>query len=374
MTYFHPGRKDYNYMKQFILVGGKTSDTWGKDAFSRYVTHLDAGGQADDWMFDTFAFWHNQSPHGGSLYSDINIGTTRTGEGDFFAVPVPNPGNREDWLSVLDWYFAPNVFAHALDEVIDQAEQKLGKRDHKVNLVITIPYPGPLQTQFGEINGQNLNFTTKGQNLEKATRQRLAACVWFVDEVIRRFQRENFRHLNLLGFYWTFETVYRSWDMDDHWLLKELHRELGERDMKFFWIPFWSSYNVHLLDDYQNYYFDCAFLQPNYMFYQNITDVKEAAQAARQRNAGIEMEFYAARNEPAKVKKERLRRFERYLSGGVEFDYMKDSACAWFDGGRAIYRLYGNPDPVEGQIYDKIYRFTKGTYEPAGGTCIQEKR
>jgi len=347
-----------------ILIGGNTDQAWKKEDFSCYVTHLNPDGNPDDWMFDTFTFWHFKSPRGGFLYSDINIGTTMCGEGNFYAVPAPNPGNREDWLAIMEWYFEPNIFAHALDTAIAEAESKLGKRKHKVNLVITIPYPGPLQTQFGEVGGQKLNFSTKGQNLDQATRQRLAACVWFVDEIINRFNRQKYSNLNLLGFYWTFETVYRSWDIDDHWLLKELHKELQKRNMKFFWIPFWSSYNVHLLDDYQNYYFDCAFLQPNYMFYRNITDVDKAAHAARQRGAGIEMELYASLDEPIDVKDERLKRFDRYLEGGIEFGYMTESACAWFDGGRAIYSLYKHHDPVEREYYDKIYRFINRTFYP----------
>lgn len=363
MAYFKPDRKDFNHMRHLILVGGNTDEAWTKEDFAHYVTHLDRDGQPDDWMFDTFAFWHFKSPKGGFLYSDINIGTTRVGEGNFYAVPAPNPGTKEDWLSIIDWYFEPNIFAHALDMAIEEAEQKLGKREHKVNLVITIPYPGPLQTQFGEIDGQKLNFSTTGQNLDMATRQRLKACIWFVDEIIRRFNEKKYRNINLLGFYWTFETVYRSWDIDDHWLLKELYNELQKRDMKFFWIPFWSSYNVHLLEDYQNYYFDCAFLQPNYMFYKSITDVDQAAKAAERCNAGIEMEFYASLNEPIQVKDERLKRFRRYLEGGIEFGYMTESACAWFDGGKAIFKLYHHVDPEERGYYDDIYEFVSGTYK-----------
>lgn len=266
-------------------------------------------------------------------------------------------------MAIIDRYFEQDIFAHALDEAIEDAQHVLGKREHKVNLVITIPYPGPLQTKFGKIDGQNLNFSVMGQNRDQATRQRLTACIWFMDEIIKRFKLENYKNLNLLGFYWTFETVYKSWDVDDHWLLKELHKEMQNRGKKFFWIPFWSSYNVHLLDDYQNYYFDCAFLQPNYMFYKSITDVKDAAHAAKRRNAGVEMEFYATLDEPIGITDERLQRFDRYLSGGVEYGYMKESACAWFDGGKAIYKLYDHENPVERQYYDKIYRFIKGTYQ-----------
>lgn len=363
MPYFAPGNPDFNYLRHMVLVGGNMTHEWRKEDFMHYVTHLSSNGQPDDWMFDTFTLWHFKSPRGGFLYSDINIGSSMNGEGDFYAVPAPDPGTRDDWEAVLNWYFEEGIFIQALDSAIEEAVQLLdGPPEYKRNLVVTIPYPGPLQTQFGKIDGKKLNFSIAGQNLDKATRDRLRACQWFIDEVSARFAAGNYKHLNLLGFYWTFESVHKSWDVDDHWLLKELHKYVREKNQCLFWIPFYSSYNVHLLDDYQKYYFDGAFLQPNYMFYRDIQDVNEAADAARDRGAGIEMEFYTTLDEPIGVQKERLQRFDRYLAGGIEFGYMTESACAWFDGGKAIYQLYYHEDPRERAYYDKIYQFIRGTY------------
>lgn len=359
MAYFQPGKPDFNYMSHLILVGGNRLDPWTQKEFHPYVAHLNEHGKPDDWMFDTFIFWHYKSPKGGFLYADVNIGTTMSGEGDFYAVPAPNPGTKEDWEAILDWYFEPGLFVEALDQAIAETATLLGAPDFRRNLVVTIPYPGPLQTQFGVLNGKRLNFSTTGQNLDRATRDRLQATQWFVDETLRRFENASPAYLHLLGFYWTFETVHKSWDVDDHWLLKELRRYINAKDKKLLWIPFYSSYNIHLLDDYRSYYFDAAFLQPNYMFYKHIEDVKDAALAARQRNAGIEMEYYSTLDEPIQVQNERLRRFDRYLEGGIVFGYMKESAIAWFDGGKGIYHLYHHPNPAERAYYDKIYRFIK---------------
>ena len=184
-----------------------------------------------------------------------------------------------------------------------------------------------------------------------------------VDEIARRWNSTQWHHLHLLGVYWMFETVHRGWDVDDHWLLKELHRHVATQGLKLLWIPFWSSYNVHLLDDYQRYYFDLAFLQPNYMFYKNGASVQVAAEAAQRRNAGIELEYYLELDEPIAIENERQARFREYLNGGVEFGYMRDSVCAHFQGVGSLARMHHHADPREREFYEDIYRFVQGTYQ-----------
>jgi len=185
-----------------------------------------------------------------------------------------------------------------------------------------------------------------------------------VDEIAGRWNSSRWPHLNLLGVYWMFETVHRGWDVDDHWLLKELHSHITREGLKFLWIPFWSSYNVHLLDDYQRYYFDLAFIQPNYMFYKHGKSLREAAEAARMREAGIELEYYLDLDEPISIQNERHARFREYLNRGVEFGFMRESACAHFQGVGSLARMHHHADPREREFYEDIYRFVKGTYRP----------
>jgi hypothetical protein len=183
-----------------------------------------------------------------------------------------------------------------------------------------------------------------------------------VDEILRRWKGEAWNHVHLLGVYWMFETVYRGWDVDDHWLLKELRPRIRRRGLKFLWIPYWSSYNVHLLDDYRAHYFDLAFLQPNYMFYREGRSVQAAAEAARKRCAGIEMEYYQELDEPIAVGSERHSRFREYLDGGVTYGYMTESACAYFLGMGSLSRMHSHADPQEREFYRDITAFVHGRY------------
>jgi hypothetical protein len=150
--------------------------------------------------------------------------------------------------------------------------------------------------------------------------------------------------------------------VDDHWLLKSLRPRVNAAGLKFVWIPFWSTYNVHLLDDYRAYYFDLAFLQPNYMFYKEGKSLEAAATAARQRGAGIEMEYYLTLDEPIGVSGERHSRFRDYLNGGVTLGYMREAACAHFQGVGALEAMRVHADPQEREFYEDIYHFVKGDY------------
>lgn len=366
MGYFPQNAEGFNGMRHVMLTGGSRSQPLTERELIYQLAHLNSSDEPDDWFFDTLQIGIRPSS-GNSIGADWNRGTTMSGEGDFYAIPCPNPSTKADWDEILETLFQPGIFLDAMDKTIERLKSKLPARQYKHNVIISMPYPGINQARFGRLepNGKILNFSVLGQNLMRATLDRLEAAEWFVDEAIRRFEAAAYKNIHLLGFYWVFETVYRGWDVDDHYLLKELHRHVNGKGYKMFWIPFWASYNVHLLDDYQNYYFDCAWLQPNYMFYKAIKGVREGAEAARARNAGFELEYYFELDEPIAVGAERHKRFRDYLNGGVDYGYMHGS-CAYFIGGGGIQRLYHNDDPVEREFYEDIYHFVKGDYQRKG--------
>lgn len=363
MGYFPQNAPGFNGMRHTMLVYGNAKHPLVQDELVYSLAHLDEEGIPDDWLFDTLMISITPSS-GNAIFADWNRGTTMSGEGDFYPIPFPNPSRKEDWDEILDLFFSPGLFLDAMDKTVASLKKRLPEKDHKHNVIIMMPYPGINQAKFGRISkdGPNMNFSILGQNLMHATEQRLEACCWFVEEATKRFAAANYENINLLGFYWVFETVYRGWDVDDHYVLKELRRHVNGLGKKMFWIPFWASYNVHLLDNYQDYYFDCAWLQPNYMFYKNISGVGEGAKAAQQRNAGFELEYYFQLDEPIATGHERHKRFRDYLNGGVEYGYMS-GACAYFIGGGGVKRMYHHEDPVEKGFYQDLYHFIKGTYQ-----------
>ncbi|MEN9214488.1 MAG: DUF4855 domain-containing protein [Gloeomargarita sp. DG02_4_bins_56] len=356
MPYFPPKQPALNYLHHLVLMYGNARHPWTVEDLKFYVAHQ-SHGVWQNWLFDSFLFLNIASKNGRDYRADINLGTSMSGEGDFFAACSPQPAGSQEWEELLDFY-ADSVATlnRTIREFIPHIPQPLA---HPRNVIFMIPYPHITQRDFGR---SGWNFSTQGQNLDQATRQRLAACRWFIEELQKRLPSCEYVHI--LGIYWMFETVFRSWEVDDHWLLKELRPFIHQRGYQFFWIPFYSSYNIHLLDDYQNYYFDLAFLQPNYMFYQKGVDLAQAAQAAQKRHAGIEIEYYLELDEPIAVQGERHRRFREYLNGGITYGYMNQSACAYFLGQKSLERMAVHPDPQEREFYQDVGHFIRGSYTP----------
>lgn len=366
MPYFPPNQPDFNFLRHLQLMGLDSEGPITEKELAYYVAHFTESCEPEDWFYDSFLPFAFRIPSGNALYNDINLGTTRSGDGDFFAVPSPNPGQRADWESLLDGLFAPDGFLQTLERTVTGLIPRLGAPAHKRNVVVTIPYPHPSQISWGRLKskGPRVNFGVVMQNLMQATEQRLAACKWFVNETIARWKKAGFQELHLLGFYWVYESLHYSWDVDDHWLLKELYSFIRSKNRRLFWIPFYSSYNVHLLSDCRNFYFDAAFLQPNHIFYPSITGVDQAAEEARARGAGIEIEYYLDMDPAFGVGKEKYERFYNYLNGGCAHGYMTESACAYFNGFNDLHKMATHKDRRERAVYHSLFHFTQGTYEP----------
>jgi hypothetical protein len=216
--YLSSGLNEFNYLNHLMIVGSTTD----KKYYIPYISATDVDLTPKEWLFDSFLLVPEVKNF--SLGADINIGTTMSGEGDFYAVPCPNPGNKEAWLTAIDSLICG---ANTISTTIEELSKIIGKPERKRNLVVMLPYPGVNQCKFGMINGENLNFSVLGQNLTHATEDRYIACKWFVETFMAQWKKEAIDNLNLLGFYWPFETVYRGWNVDDHWLLKEIHRYIN---------------------------------------------------------------------------------------------------------------------------------------------------
>jgi hypothetical protein len=369
MSYFAPGQPEFHHLRHLQLICWQPGKPPTASDLLAQVARVTPGGKPTAWFFDSFLILPPCAPSGNFLYADVNIGTTRSGAGDFYAVVAPNPATARDWSDMLDSLLAAGGLVHLLDGAVATAARAIGRPPHPRNIVIPIPYPHPNQSLFGAVGGRGirpLNFSIAGQNLDSASEQRLAACRWFVSAVRERWCRARPRHLHLLGFYWTYESLRYSWDVDDHWVMKELYKHLCGGAERLFWIPFYSSFNVHLLGPGRGFYFDAAFLQPNHMFYREIRGVRRAAEQARERGAGVEIEYYLEGHDMVSVGRDRHRRLRNYLNGGVKYGYMTDSACAYYLGANDLPKMARSRDPVERGFYDDLFRFVEGSYAPPG--------
>ncbi|PNR93715.1 hypothetical protein X924_07880 [Petrotoga sp. 9PWA.NaAc.5.4] len=110
-----------------------------------------------EWLFDSFLLIPEVKNF--SLGADINIGTTMSGEGNFYAVPSPNPGNKEAWLTIIESLMCG---ANTISKAIEEISKIIGKPEIERNLVVMLPYAGINQCKFGMIDGKNLNFSILG--------------------------------------------------------------------------------------------------------------------------------------------------------------------------------------------------------------------
>ena len=366
MSYFPPRQPDFNYLSHLEIIGWDNINPLTMSDLKYYIAHINEKGKPDDWFFDSFLVVNSWTLNGNDLYCDVNIGTTRCGGGDFFAVPVSNPATFADWTLYLESLFSKDGALSRIDRTIKELKGIIRTPlPFKRNIVIGIPYPHHNQFRFGKIkkSAPHLNFSVIGQNLMKATEQRFEACRWFVDETIARFSKGKFHNINFLGFYWLYESMHYSWDVDDHWVVKELYKHIRSRNGRFFWIPFFSSFNETIMSNSPGFYFDCAFLQPNLMFYPWLRDVKHAAEAAAARHGGIEIEYYLDIAPAFGIGKEKYRRLRNYLNGGIEYGYMKQSACAYFIGLNDLHKIATHRNPREREVYHDLFHFVKGDYE-----------
>ena len=118
--YFPPGLSEYGGLRHMILVYSRRPNDWPAEDFRYSVTHLNSQDNPDDWFFDSFLFMPAAPPSRNSFYPGVNLGTTRSGQGDFFIVPTSNPARKEDWEWLLNNYFGEKILEDAF--IIDLKE------------------------------------------------------------------------------------------------------------------------------------------------------------------------------------------------------------------------------------------------------------
>ncbi|MDD4694137.1 MAG: DUF4855 domain-containing protein [Firmicutes bacterium] len=308
-----------------------------------YVTYISAETfQPQDWFFDSFLFLALSTPGGRNF-----------GGG--------SPAILEDYFWWLDRMFASEKLGlGAFERAIENNKAILGDPEHKANVIMMIPYPNEIEgTPFGLINGKKPVLTG---NHKEAAAGRLSVVKWWIDEVVKRFNENNYQNLNLVGFYWLAE------DLDlsgiDKLYLPEVGEIVRSLDMKFYWIPWYMSPGY---DTWKDLGFDASIMQPNYMFDVDISKSRllKTAALAEKYNLGIEIEADSTVFTP-KGK-------ERY------FNYLRAANTnGWASGVlKAIYQevdLLGRAAssfvPEEREIYDITYDFINGNYK---GKLILDK-
>lgn len=310
-----------------IYQGGTHRHPWTPDQLAPYVSFRpgpESSIQTEQWLFDGFLFIEFQDGRGHTYETGRNL----------------KPAGKEEWRWLLDRNFEPGHGVPALETICRETRQRIGAPIRKRQVILTIPEPINGQTNWGEIDGRPLYFTNAAD--------RVAACGWFIDEAIKRWNAAGFQELELAGFYWVHENANTARDV-----LPEVARLVHQQKKKFFWIPYWGRTAAA---EWRSFGFDVAWQQPNHFFNTNIPNsrITEACEFAKQHGMGMEMEFDGRMiSDPAAFRP----RFHAYLEG-FELSGARDNASiAYYEGGGAVLQLARSNKPAVREQYDILAKW-----------------
>ena len=297
-----------------------------KEQYLAYVAYIE-NGEIKDTYFDGFMYL----PYVSYLYSNGQ----------------KKELTKAEWQKFIDWQFMEGYNFDALDAAVDETKVALDlDDDYSVGTYLSLFYPVMGATNFGELNGKQMNFN----NID----DRKAVLKWFVDEQIKAFEAKGYDSVRLSGFYWFVEEMSGS---DPH--VQELCnyicdyiRSLGYQTT---WIPY---FNASGNTSWRDFGFDTACLQPNYAFNEDVPlqRIYDAAAIAKLYGMSIEIEI----QDTSDVKW--VERYRSYLYVGAEIGFMKDCVHMYYLAGMpgAIYNAFVSTNPAINIIYKETYLFIKG--------------
>lgn len=294
-----------------IYQGATYRPDWTESDFEPYVTHQFPGETSRNWLFDGF------------LFLEFKDGKGRTYAPGYDTLNA----RRTEWEWYLDRLFERGKALDALDKTIGRAKAEIGDPGfrHKVVLTILVPIDG--QKDWGQVDGKGLDFSKD--------EDKVAACRWFIDQLIERFNAQGYQNFDLDGFYWVAEGGTESN------LPPFVAPIVHEKGYKFIWIPYWKSPGA---GDWKQAGFDIAYQQPNHFFQAEIPDERltEAVEFGRNHNMGMEMEFDGRIFTDPEVFAPRM---HAYIDAYERGDVFKHSAIAYYEGGKIFNQLKNTPNP-----------------------------
>ena len=310
-----------------IYQGGTHRCDWTEPEIEPYVTHRFSDG-SEQWIFDGFLFLEFKDARGHQFspgYDKVNA-------------------TRAEWEWYIDRLFEKEKSLHALDAVISRKKNELGDPGfrHKVVLTLMVPING--QTDWGEIDGEKLDFN----NAEH--RQR--AVKWFADALEQRFRAERFENIDLYGFYWIDEDMVSSKE-----LLPAIAPYVHSKDLKFVWIPYYMAPGH---ERWRELGFDIAYHQPNHLFNKDIPDSRLDEAIDEALKHGMAMEFECDENALSQTPDCTASRMTAYMDAFERRGVFENSALAYYTGNHLLTDFVKNPSPQNAALADRLARFIVG--------------
>ncbi|MFC2124973.1 DUF4855 domain-containing protein [Bacteroidota bacterium] len=301
-----------------IYQGGTHRPDWTQDDFKPYVYREDGEGKPE-WLFDGFLFIEFKDNEGHEYAHGYK----------------QQPAGKLQWRWLLERNFEKDRAIQALNLLLDSLENAGFSPARKRKVVLTLPEPIINFTEWGKLNGKDLDFSRADD--------RYKACQWYIDLALMYWDQMGLEHLELAGFYWVAEQSGESTG-----LLPEVFDYIAGKGMKFFWIPYWNAVGA---GDWKQSGFDGAYQQPNHFFSTDTPDERldEACRFAGQHGMGMEFEFDPRVNNP-----EFRERFYKYVEAYKTYGIWDSVAVAYYEGGIGVMKCSQSNIPEVKKVYDDL--------------------
>ncbi len=319
------GEYKTNKIRDLALIyqGGAHRIDWTQEQFEPYVTHTFADGKKE-WLFDGFLFLEFSN-----------------GKGRNYSYGYDKKYARKiEWEWLLNRLFERNKSLDALDKCIEQEKKEIGKPKFKHQIVLGLAIPMPKQTDWGVLDGDSLNFNNQGDQVK--------AVKWYINQLMDRFKKANYKNLELSGFYWVDEDTATSKN-----LTTKVSPYIHSKKKQFVWIPYWKARGY---DKWKELGFDIAYQQPNHFFSKTIPDSRldEACEGAKK--LGMAMEFECDSRADFGLKDSYYDRMMAYINAFEQQGVYDTSAIAYYTGSKALIDLFNAPSAENKAIMDRFAR------------------
>ncbi len=258
------------------------------------------------------------------------------------------PSTQAGWTSYVQDLFSQNQQLSALDAAVAAADEEMGTPSYQENVVLSIPYVPYGTNDFGQVNGQTINFGGSATD-PNGVSARETAMNWELQTLMDDWRQANLEHLHLTGIYFDYETISDS-DPGAKSVLTQTIGKVHQYGLPLFWIPF---YGADHSQDWQQLGFDAAWLQPNFVEQgtsADITRIRNSETEATDYGMGIELELNGFDQTNETLYEESLQQFAADGFGSRV-------SHAFYDGSKMLVYAANSADPTTRALYDDTYTF-----------------
>lgn len=321
-------------------AGGEQAKYYDEEWMKDFVTYTDRDG-IERWLFDGFLFLQIKDFGAGVAFDP--------GHKDYDG-NVLQAASQPDWMKLIDYYFEPGQCLDAIERCVAEAAGRIGEPGYKRQVIISIPNPIPYKNPLAKTGGSTYWGLLDGKVTDMTKDEdRLAACEWYVDEVLRRYSGKKYKYVDLVGFYYVTEETSGSGT-----LMPDLSEYLHSKGYPFTWIPYYNAPGWNL---WREKGFDFAWYQPNYFFNAWLPEERLVSACKRAIAYGMAMEMEFDERAAADVPNSLGERLRGYMDAYKKYGSWEKLPIAYYQSSEGLHTLKYSKNQKDVDLYQDFCDF-----------------